>query len=221
MSTTETSRGLFITFEGIDGSGKTTQLTRLAARLRSRGYEVVETVEPGGTRTGSMIRNILLDPAHQELSATAELLLYFAARAQNVDETIVPALKRHAIVLSDRFTDSTLVYQGYGRGLGVEVVETLDRIACRGLKPDLTLYFDIDLATARLRAKARGVDRMDDQPADFRRRVREGYLDLSRREPRFRLIDGRNEIERVGSEVWSEVQVALESIAPAGSPGHL
>lgn len=168
-----------------------------------------------------MIRNILLDPAHQELSATAELLLYFAARAQNVDETIVPALKRHAIVLSDRFTDSTLVYQGYGRGLGVEVVETLDRIACRGLKPDLTLYFDIDLATARLRAKARGVDRMDDQPADFRRRVREGYLDLSRREPRFRLIDGRNEIERVGSEVWSEVQVALESIAPAGSPGHL
>ncbi len=168
-----------------------------------------------------MIRNILLDPAHQELSTTAELLLYFAARAQNVDEMIVPALKRRAIVLSDRFTDSTLVYQGYGRGLGVEVVETLERIACQGLKPDLTLYFDIDVTTARSRAEARGIDRMDDQPADFYRRVREGYLDLSRREPRFRVIDGRDEIEAIDSEVWNLVRVALESISPAGTSGHL
>ena len=137
-------RSLFLTFEGMDGSGKTTQMRLLAERLRARGREVLETAEPGGTRIGIEIRRILLDAANQELAPTAEMLLYFACRAQNVDEWIVPALAAGKMVLSDRFTDSTLVYQGCGRGLGAETVLTLDRIACRGLAPDLTLLIDID-----------------------------------------------------------------------------
>jgi dTMP kinase len=162
-------RGLFITFEGMDGSGKTTQVRLLAERLRERGHAVLETAEPGGTRIGTQIRRILLDAAHQELCPTAELLLYFASRAQNVDERISPALAQGKIVLSDRFTDSTLVYQGCGRDLGAETVMTLDRIACRGLKPDLTLLLDIDAEISLRRAHARNASaahnetRMDEQ----------------------------------------------------------
>src|SRR6202012_1102843 len=121
-------RGIFITFEGIDGSGKTTQIRWLAARLRARGRSVLETAEPGGTRIGMQVRRIVLAAANQELSPTAELLLYFASRAQNVDEAIRPALARGEVVLSDRFTDSSLVYQGFGRGLGAENVMAIDRI---------------------------------------------------------------------------------------------
>src|SRR3981081_4011588 len=131
------TRGRFITFEGMDGSGKTTQMHRLAARLRAVGRPALEPAEPGGTPIGLKIRRILLDAANQELCPSAELLLYFASRAQNVDEWILPALGRGEIVLADRFTDSSLVYQGCGRGLGAENVMALDRIACRGLKPDL------------------------------------------------------------------------------------
>src|SRR5512135_3738797 len=128
----------------MDGSGKTTQMHRLAERLRAEGRVVLETAEPGGPPIAQKIRRILLDSANQELSPTTEVLLYFASRAQNVDEWIVPALARGEMVLSDRFTDSSLVYQGIGRGLGAETVTALERIACRGVKPDLTLLVDID-----------------------------------------------------------------------------
>src|SRR5271167_3168874 len=120
-------RGKFITFEGIDGSGKTTQMRLLAERLRAEGQVVFETVEPGGTAVGQQIRRILLDSANQDLRPTAELLLYFASRAQNVEQCILPALQAGKIVLCDRFTDSTLAYQGYARGLGAETVLALDR----------------------------------------------------------------------------------------------
>jgi dTMP kinase len=130
------ARSLFITFEGMDGSGKTTQLRRLAAHLRALGRAVLETAEPGGTAIGTKIRQILLDARNQALSPTAELLLYFASRAQNVDESIQPALDRGEIVLADRFTDSTLAYQACARGLGADVVLALDEIACRGLRPE-------------------------------------------------------------------------------------
>lgn len=206
------ARGLFISFEGLDGSGKTTQMRRLAKRLRARGHVVLETVEPGGTEIGGKIRQVLLDAANQELSPTAELLLYFASRAQNVDERISPALRRGEIVLADRFTDSTLVYQGCGRGLGAETVLALDRIACRGLKPDLTLLVDIDVETSLARARARnaaqpaGETRMDEQSLEFHRKVYEAYQALAAGEPeRIRRIDGRAAIEEIELAIWDMV----------------
>src|SRR5581483_11478581 len=182
-------RGLFITFEGIDGSGKTTQLKLVAEKLRTQGHDVMETAEPGGTEIGLQIRKILLDSGNKEMSAIAELLLMFAARAQNVEEIILPALDMGRIVLSDRFTDSTVVYQGLARGLGIEAVAAIDRIACNGLTPDLTLYIDIDVNTGLARALTRDMDkgatetRMEEQALEFHRRVHDGYLELVRREP--------------------------------------
>ena len=206
------ARGLFISFEGLDGSGKTTQMRRLAKRLRARGHVVLETVEPGGTEIGGKIRQVLLDAANQELSPIAELLLYFASRAQNVDERIGPALRRGEIVLADRFTDSTLVYQGCGRGLGEETVLALDRVACRGLKPDLTLLVDIDVETSLARARARnaaepaGETRMDEQSLEFHRKVYEAYQALAAGEPeRIRRIDGRAAIEEIELAIWDMV----------------
>ena len=206
------ARGLFISFEGLDGSGKTTQMRRLAKRLRARGHVVLETVEPGGTEIGGKIRQVLLDAANQELSPIAELLLYFASRAQNVDERILPALRRGEIVLADRFTDSTLVYQGCGRGLGEETVLALDRVACRGLKPDLTLLVDIDVETSLARARARnaaqpaGETRMDEQSLEFHRKVYEAYQALAAGEPeRIRRIDGRAAIEEIELAIWDMV----------------
>ncbi len=207
------TRGLFITFEGMDGSGKTTQMHRLAERLRSAGRTVLETAEPGGPPIAMKIRRILLDAAHQELGAVTEILLYFASRAQNVDEWIVPALARGEIVLSDRFTDSSLVYQGYGRGLGADTVVTLDRIACRGLKPDLTLLVDVDAESSLARARARNVaephceTRMDDQSLEFHRKVYEAYHALAKAEPdRVKLVNGRTDIDTIEREVWSIVE---------------
>jgi dTMP kinase len=206
-------RGLFITFEGMDGSGKSTQLRRLAERLRSLGRTVLETAEPGGTAIGRKIRQILLDAANDELSPTAELLLYFASRAQNVDETILPALDRGEIVLADRFTDSTLAYQGCGRGLGAEAVRALDRIACRGLRPDLTLLLDIFPETGLARAHARNLaetsaeTRMDEQSAEFHRKVYEAYQALAATEPeRVRRIPAAGAVNEVARAVWEVVQ---------------
>jgi dTMP kinase len=210
MSTTSSGRtgqALFITFEGPDGSGKSTQARMLAERLRAQGHDVLESVEPGGTLIGQQIRRILLDPANKELTATAELLLMFAARAQNVEQWILPALHRGTIVVSDRFTDSSLAYQGSGRGLGWDKVLEVDRIACHGLKPDLTICVDIDTETGLARALGRGGSdtRLEDQAIEFHRKAREAYHELSRREPRrFRLIDGRGTREAVAEKVLHE-----------------
>jgi dTMP kinase len=205
-------RGIFINFEGMDGCGKTTQMRRLAARLLQAGRDVVETVEPGGTPIGDQIRQILLNPMNDRLSAGAEMLLYFASRAQNVEERILPSLDAGKIVLSDRFTDSTMAYQGYGRGLGPENVRMLDRFACRGLAPDLTILIDIDLETSLARARARNISeqqlhtRMDEQSVDFYRAVRSAYHQMAADEPqRFRLVDGRAAIEDVEDRVWEAV----------------
>lgn len=213
-----TARGRFITFEGPEGSGKSTQLRLLAERLRKAGHDVLETQEPGGTAIGTQIRRVLLDAKNRELCPTAELLLMFASRAQNVDELILPALSAGRTVLSDRFTDSTLVYQGVGRGLGADVVYELDRIACRGLIPDLTLIIDIDAETGLARAhrrSARNEDaetRMEEEDPLFHRRVRDAYRQLATDEPgRVRLIDGSQKVEAVADQVWTEVS----AIAPA------
>lgn len=217
MSTT-THRGLFLTFEGLDGCGKTTQMRMLAARLREEGEHVVETVEPGGTEIGSQIRRILLDPANAALDARAEMLLYFAARAQNVTEVLLPALDRGEIVISDRWTDSTWAYQGFGRDLGTTIVQDLDVIACRGRKPDLTFWIDIDLETSLQRARARNRDeaatdtRMDDQSRAFFERVLQGYRRLEAAEPeRVARIDGRGEAGEVAARVWRAFEAMRSS----------
>ncbi|MCU1337413.1 MAG: thymidylate kinase [Bryobacterales bacterium] len=208
-----TARGRFITFEGPEGSGKSTQLRLLGERLRNAGRDVLETQEPGGTPIGTQIRHVLLDAKNRELCPTAELLLMFASRAQNVDQAILPALSAGRTVLSDRFTDSTLVYQGVGRGLGAEVVYELDRIACRGLVPDLTLVIDIDAETGLARARRRSLrtedpeTRMEEQEVGFHRRVREAYRQLAADEPRrVRLIDGSQTREAVAEQVWQAVE---------------
>lgn len=218
MSMTEGRRGLFVTFEGIDGCGKSTQMKLLVERLGAEGLPVTETIEPGGTEIGQQIRRVLLDARNQQITATTELLLYFASRAQNVEERILPALERGEIVVSDRYTDSTLVYQGVARGLGESVVSDLHRIACHGLDPDLTIVLDIDLETslARARVRNRGLDgadagqtRMDEQSNEFYRRVREGYRRLAEREPeRVRVIDGNREVAAVAADVWAALEAA-------------
>jgi dTMP kinase len=206
------ARGLFITFEGMDGSGKTTQMHRLAARLRAMGRTVLETAEPGGPPIAMKIRRILLDNANQELSPTTEVLLYFASRAQNVDQWILPALDRGEIVLSDRFTDSSLVYQGAGRNLGADTVAALERIACRGLKPHLTLLVDVDAEASLARARARNAaaphceTRLDDESLEFHQRVWDAYHALARSEPeRVKLVDGRQDLDAIERAVWDIV----------------
>jgi len=208
-----TKRGLFITFEGPEGSGKSTQLRMLAEQLRALGHDVLETAEPGGTPIGNQIRRVLLDSKNRELCPTAELLLMFASRAQNVDQYILPALAKGAVVLCDRFTDSTLVYQGIARGLGAEVVYDMDRIACRGLVPDLTLVIDIDteagLARARQRNdKAQDIEtRLDEEGLSFHRKVREAYQQLATDEPRrVKRIDGERPAAEIAVDVWAQVE---------------
>lgn len=209
-------RGLFITFEGPEGSGKSTQLRRLAARLRNENYTVLETAEPGGTPIGMQIRRVLLDAKNLEMRPTTELLLMFAARAQNVDEFILPALSRGEIVLCDRFTDSTLVYQGAARGLGADVVYEVDRIACRGLVPDLTIVVDIETELGLERAHGRNrktqdvETRIDEQAIGFHRKVRDAYLQLATDEPtRVKLVDGSRTEEVVEQDVWTAAKSIL------------
>lgn len=215
-------RGLFLNFEGTEGCGKSTQLDLLGRRLRKQGYQTLETVEPGGTSIGAQIRRILLDPANQALSPAAELLLYFASRAQNVDERIEPALAAGSIVLTDRFTDSSMAYQGFGRALGTQAVIDLDRIACRGLTPDLTFLFDIDLETGLRRARARNKDqqttgesRIDEEALEFHRRVRDGYRQMAAAEPnRFRVVDANSDPDTIHQAVWRLLEPHLP--APGG-----
>ena len=209
-------RGLFITFEGTEGSGKSTQARLLAERLRGAGHPVIESQEPGGTPIGMQIRRVLLDGANRELMPTTELLLMFAARAQNVDEWIRPGLEAGKIIVSDRFTDSTLAFQGAGRGLGRELVLRVDAIACRGVKPDLTLCVTIDLDLGLERAQARNVEtkatetRLDDEAVEFHRRASDEYRRLAHDEPeRFKLVDGGRPLEAVATDVWALVEPLL------------
>ena len=218
--------GAFLTFEGVDGSGKTTQLRRLAERLEAEGHSVVRAQEPGGTRVGVEIRKILLDAASADLRAIPELLLYFASRAQNVEEVILPALEAGRIVLADRFTDASMAYQGYGRGLGEEMVSTLQRIACHGLQPELTFVIDIDVGTSLTRAQGRNLhaavdeSRMEREAAEFHHRVRQGYLEISRRDPRrVMLIDGRRTPDEIAAEIWSLTEGFLAARSLPSKPG--
>jgi dTMP kinase len=200
--------GIFITLEGGEGSGKTTQCARIVAHLLSRGREVVETREPGGTEPGEIVRDVLL---HRVASLTprAELALYLASRAQLVEEVIRPALDAGQCVVCDRFADSSTAYQGAARGLGVEFVERLNDWATGGLAPDLTLYFDVDPAVGLLRAAHREPDRMERERPEFHRSVRAAYLEIAGRHPgRFRVVPTAGGEE----DVWNQVRAALDPV---------
>jgi dTMP kinase len=210
-------RGFFITFEGIEGSGKTTQISLLADYLVAAGRSVRLTREPGGTPIGDQVRKILLDPANAALDPRAELLLYAAGRAQHLAEFIRPALEGGAIVLCDRFSDATYAYQGHGRGLDLELIGDLDRLVTGGMRPDLTILLDIDASKGLARARGRnsrhglGAEaRFENEHLPFHERVRRGYLELARREPgRFRVVDASRQPEAVHREVRQLVEERL------------
>jgi dTMP kinase len=208
--------GTFITFEGIDGSGKSTQLKFLANFLRSQGGDVLVTREPGGTPVGLRLRAALLD-AQEQVDPLTELLVFAADRAQHVRRVLRPALEAGQIVLSDRYADATKAYQGAGRGFSDELIAEIVELATEGLKPDLTLLFDLSVSesSARTRrrseAKQRG-DRLDSEAADFHTRVREAYLDLAEREPdRFRIITTNGPVEETHERVKDIVVPFLEA----------
>ncbi len=193
-------KGLFITFEGADGCGKTTQLNLLKDYLENKGYEVVITREPGAKGLGEKIREILLN-YDDEVSNRCESFLFLADRAQNIDIIVNPAIQQGKIVLCDRHTDSTVAYQGYGRGLDIKQINMLNNIATNNKKPDLTLVFDVDIETSMKRVGSQQ-DRMEKSGKDFFNRVRNGYLELAKQEPeRIKVIDTTKSIEEVQKDV--------------------
>lgn len=203
--------GLFVTFEGGEGSGKSTQIARLAERLRGRGIEPLLTREPGGTPFGERVRALLLDPAERP-GALAEAFLMEAARAELVAHVIRPALAANGVVLCDRYDDSTLAYQGGGRGLDDAMLRTLNHAATGGLTPDLTLLFDLDPAAGLSRREAAegATNRLDREPPEFHARVRERYLELAKSEPgRWRVLDASRSADDLQRDVWRAVEPLL------------
>ena len=200
----------FITFEGGDGSGKTTQLKALESYLTARGKSCRSTREPGGTSLGKLIRQVLLEVDKQPITSPTELFLYLADRAQHIQEVIIPAFEQGKIVLCDRHTDSTLAYQGYGRGIDLGLLRSLNEIASGGIKPDLTMLFDCPVKiglsrTAQRQSQAasgRNEDRFEREKIEFHERVRAGFLELAQSEPqRFRVIDAARSIEEIAQDV--------------------
>ena len=193
---------MFITFEGPDGSGKTTQIRRLADYCTEQGYEVVLTREPGGTPISEKIRGILLDPSNKEMDGVTEALLYAASRAQHVAEKIRPALEKGCIVLCDRFMDSSIAYQGYARGLGDDV-RVINEFAVQGTQPDITFFLDLPAAEGKRRvASARNLDRLEQEDLSFHDAVYDGYLQLMQRyEDRFVRIDAGRSIDEIARDI--------------------
>lgn len=205
------NKGLFITFEGIDGSGKSTQVTALKDFLEGKGLQVLLVREPGSTVIGEKIRSILLDKANSGMTSEAELLLYEAARSQNVSEVIRPALQRGRIVICDRFYDSTVAYQGYGRGLDLDAVNFLNRYATGGLEPDITFLLDLPAKSAwdRMNVREGSQDRLEIEGLGFMDKVRAGYLELSSRHARMIKLDAMSPAtvlaEYIERKVWEVV----------------
>lgn len=205
--------GLYIALEGPEGSGKTTQALRLATRLRAMGLAVVEVREPGGTPLGERIRWLLADPAHRNMSPEAEVLLFAAARAQLLREVVGPALREGRVVVSDRCVYSSLAYQGYARGLGVEVVRRVNELATGGLVPDLVVVLDLPVEEGLARDARGRDDRIQREDVEFHRRVREGYLRLGREDPRVRVVPAGGTPDRVEERIWEEVRPLVEGRA--------
>ncbi len=205
------TKPLLITFEGVDGSGKSTQCQMVYHHLLDAGYTVHLFREPGGTRISEGIRDILLDPDHTEMSPIAEMLLYFASRNQLISEKVLPALERGEVVLLDRFVDSTLAYQGYGRGLDVDAILAVRDVAIGDLHPDLTVFVDTPLDTAEERLQNGDRDRFDVENQSFKASVREGYLDLAAKEPeRYFVVDGRESIQDLKQAIIQRIQEIMD-----------
>ncbi len=219
--------GFFISFEGIEGSGKSTQVTLLAQALCSQGYEIVVTREPGGTAVGQVLRRLLLESSSAPLASGTELLLMLADRAQHVQEIVAPALRANKIVISDRFVDSTTAYQGYGRGVELALLTRLNAFACSGCMPALTLVLDLPMAEGLRRVRQRqsgteGTDRFEAESVAFHERVRAGYLQVARSDPqRVCLLDAARPVEVIHQEILAVVQARLasESVPPSTSSG--
>ena len=196
-------KGLFITLEGGDGAGKSTQIRNIERFFTEKGLVVVHTREPGGTRIGEKLRDILLDKDNAEMSAVAEMLIYAASRSQHVREFVLPALERGEIVICDRFVDSSIAYQAYGRDLG-DMVAEVNRHATGGLRPDITFWLDIDPEAGRARAaKAGDLDRLEREKMDFHYRVYEGYRKIAEQEPdRVRRINAADTVENICSRIY-------------------
>jgi dTMP kinase len=206
-------RGIFIVFEGGEGAGKSLQVEILASHLREGGHAVTVTREPGGTRIGEQIRSITHNPENVDLDAKAEAYLMAASRAQHVAETIAPALEAGKIIISDRFLDSSLAYQGFGRQIGEEKVAQMNELAVGGATPDLTILLNIspEEGMSRRRASSKTNDRLDLQQKDFYERVYGGYLTLAKKDPaRYLVIDASAPVETVGEMIWDFVKAFLE-----------
>ncbi|EGD52987.1 thymidylate kinase [Thermoanaerobacter ethanolicus JW 200] len=202
-------RGKFISFEGIDGCGKTTQIKFLEEYLLKQGYNILVLREPGGTKVGEKVRDILLDK-NNFISPVTEMLLYASSRAQLVEEKILPALEKGQIVILDRFVDSSYVYQGYARGLGIEKVKLVNEIATMGILPDVTIYIDITPEEAMKRRGKREADRLEKESWGFHKKVREGYIKLVKEFPkRFVFIDGMQELMKVHQDIIDVVKKYL------------
>lgn len=209
----------FITFEGGDGSGKTTQLKALEGYLTERGKSCIATREPGGTSLGNLIRQVLLEVGNQPITSPTELFLYLADRAQHIHEVIIPAIEQGKVILCDRHTDSTLAYQGYGRGIDLGLLRSLNDIASQGIKPDLTFLFDcpVEIGLSRTAQRqsqaitgAGREDRFEREKVEFHKRVREGFLELARAEShRFRIIDASRSVEEIAREIENIVDREL------------
>lgn len=195
-------KGLFISIEGLDGAGKSTQMTFMKEFFQQRRFEVLLTREPGGTVIGEKIRDIILDRQHQEMADTTEALLYAASRAQHVNQLIIPALQEGKVILCDRFVDSSIAYQGGGRGLGQEAVKSVNDFATQGLKPDLTIFFDISPETSLKRIDSTKVDRLEQEKIDFHMTVYHTYLDLAAKDPdRMKIVKADRGITAISRDI--------------------
>ncbi len=205
-------KGYLITFEGIEGSGKSSQIASLAEHLEQNGWNIQKTREPGGTKLGERIRDLLLDTGHTDITAKTELLLYLASRAQHFQEVILPALQQGKVVLCDRFSEATLAYQGYGRGLDLNKIKTLLKFVTEGRKPDLTLLLDVEVRKGLMRISNRtSKDRLEQERIEFYEKVRQGYLKLAKTSPRqIVVIDANRPLEKVAAQIRETVEAFLK-----------
>ncbi|MBN2602362.1 MAG: dTMP kinase [Candidatus Marinimicrobia bacterium] len=206
-------KGIFITFEGIDGSGKTTQITMLIRHLNEAGIPNQLFREPGGTEIGEKIRDILLDNDHDAMQPITELLLYSASRYQLTKSQIIPALESGKVVICDRFYDSTTAYQGYGRGIDLDFIQRLNTAATDGFVPDKTFILDISLEERQMRLGNKSLDRLEQETLEFHKRVRNGFLEMALNSPeRFIVLDGNRNPEELSKEIWKTVKTLKETI---------